>query len=180
MLNRCPCPLGNFGNTLLDTKRHNTLWHGHNLLQYGHIFRPVVTYIVRYIHLYKSVLTHKTYHTRQNIWLHHSLRVNSMFTVCCIIVFKLTMLNYNYNCAHADVRHAPTPMLCWWMQEQISESGQDTLFLTEGMYLTGLSGLYDYDGHNANWQCHKVYFLSPSKVTQDVHKLFICQVCAYW
>jgi hypothetical protein len=41
------------------------------------------------------------------------------------------------------------------MQEQISGAGQDTLFVTDdwqkGKYLLGLSGLYDYDGHNASW-----------------------------
>ena len=46
-------------------------------------------------------------------------------------------------------------------------AGLDTLFLIDdwhkGMYVTGLSGLYDYGGHNASWQSHKVYFLSPSK-----------------
>jgi hypothetical protein len=33
-------------------------------------------------------------------------------------------------------------------------AGQDTLFLTDdwykGMYVIGLSSLYDYDGHNAS------------------------------
>ena len=59
---------------------------------------------------------------------------------------------------------------------QDSGAGQDTFFVTDdrhkGMYVIGLSGLYDYDGQNAAWQSHVGYFLSPSKVTQDGHKVF--------
>ena len=140
-----------------------------------HFFRPflglscIALFYGWLWHLHKTVKTHTTYHTMLNISLHHSLCVNSMFL---IYIFKLTILNDHCNCAQIDVRHAPTPMLCcWWMgwiQEQISEAGQDTLFLTGDLY-KGIFGLYDYDGHNASWLCHEVYFLSQSKVTQDGH-----------
>ena len=50
-----------------------------------------------------------------------------------------------------------------WMQEHILGVGRDIVLSTDdwynGMYVTGLSGLYDYDGHNSSWQCRKVYFL---------------------
>jgi hypothetical protein len=128
----------------------------------------------------------------------HSIIPQLVSTVwfCCKNKIKMTMLKYHCNCANIDVRHAPTSMLCWWrlgwMQEQISGAGQDILFLTDdpfwlmtdmGMYIIGLPGLYDYDGHNASWQCHKVYFLSSSTLTQDghnaswqCHKVYFLQV----
>ena len=48
-----------------------------------------------------------------------------------------------------------------WDECRIRFSGkeQDTLCLTDNaMYVIGLFGLYDYDGHNAYLQCHNVYF----------------------
>ena len=48
-------------------------------------------------------------------------------------------------------------------RSRYQEQDKDTLFLTDGwdkgMYVIGQSGLNDYDGHNAPWQCHNVYFL---------------------